>query len=228
MVNSNNNQTIPFAGEHNMKYYTIYKITNLVNGKTYIGKHETSQVNDGYMGSGKHLKRAIAKYGAENFVKTILHVYSTEAEMNQKEKELVTEEWCLRKDNYNLCVGGQGGFGYINQLGINNLPTESKMRGIRKTAEKRRGRKNPQCSNNFEAARLAGRIRHDGFKGKAHSSETKQKIRASSKGVAVGEKNSQFGKVWITDGLNNKKISATDTVPAGWRFGRVLNKHVDT
>ncbi len=36
-------------------YYTIYKITNIINGMIYIGKHQTKDVNDGYMGSGKHL-----------------------------------------------------------------------------------------------------------------------------------------------------------------------------
>ncbi len=41
-------------------YYVIYKTTNLVNGKFYIGKHQTNDLNDGYIGSGKILRLAIA------------------------------------------------------------------------------------------------------------------------------------------------------------------------
>lgn len=93
-------------------YYTIYKTTNVLNEKFYIGKHQTKNLDDGYLGSGKLLKRAIKKHGIENFKKEILHVFDTEEEMNAKEKELVV----LSEASYNLCPGGHGGFGYINSL----------------------------------------------------------------------------------------------------------------
>ena len=95
-------------------YYTIYKITNLVNGKIYIGKHETSNLDDGYMGSGKHLRKAIIKYGIQHFHKEIIFFLSCREDMNEKEKELVTEEFVARSDNYNIAPGGNGGWKHVN------------------------------------------------------------------------------------------------------------------
>ena len=99
-------------------HYIVYKITNKINGKIYIGKHQTRKLDDGYMGSGKLILSAIEKYGIENFGKEILFQLDNEDEMNLKEAELVTEEFCIREDNYNLCPGGKGGFGYINKGNI--------------------------------------------------------------------------------------------------------------
>ena len=89
--------------------YTIYKTTNTVNNKIYIGKHQTENINDSYLGSGVSLELAIKKYGKESFTKEILYIFDSEEEMNSKEKELVTEEFIKRKDNYNKSLGGEGG-----------------------------------------------------------------------------------------------------------------------
>ena len=96
-------------------HYTIYKTTNKLDGKIYIGKHQTKDLDDVYLGSGKILNRAIKKHGRENFSKEILHVFDNGEEMNDKEAELVSEEFVKEDTNYNLCPGGHGGFGFINQ-----------------------------------------------------------------------------------------------------------------
>ena len=89
--------------------YTIYQIKNKINGKIYIGKHQTENLDDGYFGSGVALREAVKKYGKENFLKEILFVFDSEDEMNAKERELITEDFVKRKDTYNLGVGGEGG-----------------------------------------------------------------------------------------------------------------------
>lgn len=89
--------------------YTIYKITNLINNKIYIGKHQTNNINDSYYGSGVALKNAMSKHGKENFKKEVLFVFNTEKEMNNKEVELITEEFVARSDTYNMGIGGEGG-----------------------------------------------------------------------------------------------------------------------
>lgn len=89
--------------------YIIYKITNIVNGKIYIGKHQTSNINDSYFGSGVALERAIKKYGKKSFTKEVLYIFDNEFEMNEKEKEIVNQQFILCENNYNLGVGGDGG-----------------------------------------------------------------------------------------------------------------------
>lgn len=90
-------------------YYTIYKTTNLINGHYYIGKHQTLDPYDNYLGSGNKLKIAFKTYGKFNFSKEVLHIFDNEKEMNDKEIELVTEELVKSKECYNIGIGGQGG-----------------------------------------------------------------------------------------------------------------------
>lgn len=104
-------------------FFYIYKITNKLNGKIYIGVHKTKDLNDGYFGSGKILGRAIEKHGRENFEKEILEFFSSYEEALEKEKETVTDEFLLREDVYNVRRGGTGGFDYINKKGLNYLKT---------------------------------------------------------------------------------------------------------
>lgn len=206
-------------------FYTIYKITNVVNGKVYIGKHQTNNIDDGYMGSGKLIRRAIEKYGIENFEKEILFKFSTEEEMNTKEAELVTEEFCDRKDTYNLCPGGHGGFGYLNSnklSGPHTVPNFHKMGGKSSAIDGKNYKRlrawhsDPENKEHFLKS-LKGLPSN--FKGKTHTEETKAKMR---KPKNQGSKNPQFGTMWITNGTENKKIKKVDEIPEGWYKGRKI------
>jgi len=91
------------------KHNLIYQITNLVNGKIYIGRHITNKVDDGYMGSGNEIQKAQSKYGIENFQREILFDFNNAQDMIDKENELLSEEFVKRKDVYNIVVGGSSG-----------------------------------------------------------------------------------------------------------------------
>ena len=95
-------------------FYTIYQITNLLDNKIYIGKHQTKNLDDGYMGSGKRINLDKLKYGLENFKKEILYIFDNELDMNAKEAELVSEDFCARQDTYNMTCGGFGSWNHIN------------------------------------------------------------------------------------------------------------------
>jgi hypothetical protein len=99
-------------------YYLIYKTTNKINQKYYYGAHCTNNVDDGYLGSGIALKKAIEKYGRENFYREIVELCDSEDEMYLKEEKVVAEHY--KKDEcYNMNVGGRGGWNYVNSNGIN-------------------------------------------------------------------------------------------------------------
>lgn len=92
-------------------YYTIYRLTNLQNGRFYIGAHKTTNLNDYYYGSGLCIKSAIQKYGTKSFKKEYLFFLRTEKEMYEKEREIVNPEFIRHYKGiiYNLVVGGVGG-----------------------------------------------------------------------------------------------------------------------
>lgn len=90
--------------------YTVYKTTNLINNKIYIGVHATSNINDSYLGSGIAIKSAIQKYGKNNFKKEVLFECDTKDDAYLKESTIVNEDYINREDTYNLCLGGVGGY----------------------------------------------------------------------------------------------------------------------
>ena len=105
--------------------YIVYKTTNKINNKIYIGVHRTNvDINDGYIGCGlynseksvkrlKHYKfhRAVKKYGASNFIRETLFEFEDSEEGKRqaykKEAELVNREFLKRKDVYNMVLGGK-------------------------------------------------------------------------------------------------------------------------
>jgi hypothetical protein len=101
-------------------FYLIYKTTNLINEKYYIGCHKTSNLEDGYLGSGKALLESIEKYGKDNFSREILAYCDSEDHMYETEKGIVNEEVVNDRNSYNLKIGGSSNFYYVNKNGLNH------------------------------------------------------------------------------------------------------------
>lgn len=89
----------------------IYKTTNLVNGKYYIGKYAGKRST--YLGSGIHLKSAIEKYGRKNFKRIVMEECNSLEQLSDREKYWI-ELFDAVNDprSYNLTEGGQGGFSH--------------------------------------------------------------------------------------------------------------------
>jgi hypothetical protein len=75
----------------------------------YIGCHQTDNLQDGYLGSGKHLIRAIKKYGKENFTYEVLYEFDCKEKMFEMEQAIVNESFVKNPLTYNLKIGGSGG-----------------------------------------------------------------------------------------------------------------------
>lgn len=210
------------------KYFLIYKITNLINNKIYIGQHVTTNINDNYMGSGEHIKNAIKKYGVENFKKKIIAECSSFDEMNELEKELVNHEFVQNPNTYNHSIGGS--YGWKNCL---KYKSEDEIIEIRKRAgdavielmkdPEYRKRHAEKISNGLKEACFDPRT----FLSKTHSEEAKKKMSENHKkyGYQKGERNSQFGTCWIynLELKENKKIKLEELnnwIEKGWIKGR--------
>lgn len=212
--------------------YIIYKTTNLINGKFYIGKHQTKDLNDGYIGSGKLLKRAIQKYKIDNFHTEILHICKDEKHMNLLEKILVVPD---PEINYNLCEGGKGGFGYINKNNLSDKSSAGK-KGRLKTdliLQKQYGKnwrsilvKQTQSYKTGLQKMINNNIEGQGaFYGKKHTKKWRQNHSAVMKEKQKGKLNSQYGTCWITNGAENKKIKKKELdfwLDLGYTKGRKM------
>lgn len=192
----------------------IYKTTNLVNGKQYIGKDAKNTPS--YLGSGTFLKKAIQKYGKENFKKEILEVCSSQEELKERE-----EYWLNyydagnNPDFYNTHNHSYGGIlGQVHSEETRNKISEShigmkysdeykkKLSSIRlgkklkphteetkkKMSESKIGKERSQETKDKISKSLSNRPSN--FSGKTHSNETKQKLKEKNS----GKNNPNFGK----------------------------------
>jgi len=180
----------------------IYKVTNTINKKVYVGK-DTHDDED-YLGSGTLIKRAVKKYGKHNFRKEILARCETIDELNTQEIDCIAHLDCIHPKGYNILFGSMGGDT------ITNNPRQEEIKNRMSEA----GRKKVGSKN--------------GFYGKHHTPETISKIVSkdrysahdkencmcaacmASRGLMRGQDNPMFGKQHAPHSIEKMKANRPD------------------
>ena len=227
-----------------LTYNYVYKITNLINNKYYIGVHKTDNLHDEYMGSGKLIKRAIKKYGIENFEKEIIKYFDCYGDALKYEKELVNEELIEKKDCYNIRTGGFGG---LLNLEIRNIISKNQKENWKNNKEeimtnrknnghydkvsrsltgKKKTEEHTNKINKNPEKILKTAEKHRGMK---RSDETKQN-QSEAKKKFIEENGTKFlgkGCFYIHNPETGEKKRCWDKneVPAGWLKGYGKRKH---
>lgn len=181
-----------------MKYHYFYKITNNINNHFYYGVHNTDDLEDGYMGSGKRLHIAYKKYGIENFTKEILKFFDTSEEAFDYEKYIVNEEMIRRDECYNIQIGGKF-------YSTKNMVTVKDDFGNRFWVTKEEFYYNDKLKAIWD--------------GKHHKEESKNKTRNT-----MTPENSTNPRIWICKEGQVKyvlKQNLETFLQTGWELGRV-------
>lgn len=180
--------------------YIVYKTTNLINGKFYIGQHSLD--NDEYLGSGIVLLKAIEKYGKENFEREILQEYCSKEEMDEGEKFWI-EKLDARNNSigYNIASGGNGGDTFTMHPNKDKI-TKRRKESLKKYWNIQENRE--RCSRQ--------RTENNHFSGKKHSLESKDKISTKGRVQLSNNEYEHFKFLYFLTGedcLTLKEISNT-------------------
>lgn len=168
----------------------IYKTTNLITGKIYVGQHTSNRLNDAYLGSSQELKKDIRNLGKHNFKKEILEICDY-SDLSTKEIE-----WIINLDavnlGYNLQIKGTA-----QKVGFKHSEGTKQIFKERAKEKDISGENNPMFGKTGELNPMYGihRCGEDSpMFGKKHSEETKQKQREVKLGKYDEEKNPFYGK----------------------------------
>lgn len=172
--------------------FKIYKVTNLLNNKIYIG--QTHYDNPKYFGSGTLINKAIEKYGIENFIKEYIDEAKDQNELDEKEMYWIkTLESQNREIGYNIADGGWNYFTMTDEIKKKiSISLKGKYvgenafrHGIKLTPEHieilRKHNKGKKYSSEFGEA-ISKRM-----KGVKRSDETRKKMSASHTGKVLSE-----------------------------------------
>ncbi len=187
--------------------------------------HSTSNLEDDYIGSGKRLWLSIRKHGRENHEREILEWFPDRDSLKAREKELVNEALIQDLMCMNIQIGGGGGFNSVeqqkNRSVLGGKATAEKLKTDPEYREKVRKR---VSEKNIEL-HIKGKLKSPDWTGKKHKDHSKKMIGEKNSINQKGEKNSQFGTIWIFNPKENKaeKINISDLeefIQKGFRRGR--------
>lgn len=152
--------------------------------------------------------------------------------MFDKEEELVE----IGSHSYNLKPGGEGGWDYVNETITDEQKKKRSISGMIRTEQILKEKYGPNWRSKIGS--IAGkksvkiqRINNTGLfnpeiremgRIRANSIESREKRKRTCIQIKhqQGVNNSQYGTMWITDGMANRKIKKDDVIPEGWRKGR--------
>ena len=209
----------------------VYRITNLINNKFYIGKHSHNLSNkkyDDYMGGGNLIVKAIKKYGKEHFKKEILSYYKSSSCALIGEGLILTKDVAKLSDCYNLKAGGEGGSVAGRKLKEETIIKRTKsQKGLKRTEE---------TSKRLSLAKKGKKINHikkranyitgkdNPLYGIPRSEETKQKISISNSGKTHTEEM----KRKISEGVNAYWKNHNSPIKGKPRDPVLVKKSADT
>jgi hypothetical protein len=161
--------------------YTVYKTTNIINNKFYIGVHKTNNPHDSYYGSGVLISKGIKKYGKENFTKDIIALFDNPEQAFALEKLIVNEDFIKNNDTYNVCVGGHGSVGnLIPSEKTRKLMSEKRKLGPPPTLGKKLPKWSKQRKQKF-SEHIKKTNRRSSRLGAVLTKDTKQKMSEAAK-----------------------------------------------
>lgn len=194
-------------------YYIVYKTTNLINNKFYVGIHKQKEKEfDGYYGSGLLLNRAIEKYGIDNFKRETLFECNSWDECRKIEKEIVNTELCINEMCYNISIGGSGG------NTICGYTTEKK----KEIAEKRNNTRIKNGTNAIPLEKLP--IYQENMRKIRIQPDNKGRVHTDQSRKNMAEANHMRNSKFITNGIDNKILYEGEIMPEGFYYGRTLSE----
>lgn len=234
-----------------MYVFYVYKITNLLNGKCYVGKHKSVSLHNTYFGSGTIIKSAIKKYGKENFRKDIIEICN-ESNVCEREKFWIKTLKSTYPAGYNIEPGGEGGDMLSNHPNRNNIIQKMKNRIPWNKGKTMDDNFKQKCKNSFKMTEERHKNMSNSHKnhvpwnkGKKTSDSVKEKLSKShlgktpwNKNIPMSEsskkklseslkhhvpwnKNKSTGLHWYTNGIRNV---LSKECPLNWHLGRTI-KH---